>query len=201
MHKKNIFHFKPITIILLIISTIILLIYSLANDKALDPIKYFSYLYSTFSLIVVLFNIKRLYLYLKNGFLNTNIFKNTERLLYKNKLIKKYFKDVNFKTLINLCFSAIINFSFIFIKFTNGIINKSVWFVSLALYYFLLTLVKIVLLNNLRKFDKKKEYKIYRNVGYFIMALNVALVIMIIQMVNSNVTVVYEGYIIYLTAF
>ena len=33
------------------------------------------------------------------------------------------------------------------------------------------------------------------------MALNVALVIMIIQMVNSNVAVVYEGYIIYLTAF
>lgn len=201
MNKKNMFHFKPITIILLIISTIILLVYSLAYNKALEPIKYFSYLYSSFVLVVVLFNTKRFYSYLKNGFINTNIFKNTKKLLYRSKLIKKYFEDVNFKTLINLCFSAIINFSFIFIKFTNGILNKSVWFVSLALYYFLLTLVKIVLLNNLRKFDKKKEYKIYRNVGYFIMALNVALVIMIIQMVNSNVAVVYEGYIIYLTAF
>ena len=201
MNKKNKFHFKPITIVLLIISTIVLLIYSLAYDKALDPIKYFSYLYSTFSLIVVLLNTKRFYSYLKHVFLNTNIFKNTKKLLYKSKLIKKYFEDVNFKTLINLCFSAVINFSFLFIKFTNGILNKSVWFVSLALYYFLLTLVKIALLNNLRKFDKEKEYKIYRNVGYFIMVLNVALVIMIIQMVNSNVAVIYEGYIIYLTAF
>ena len=200
MNKKNKFYFRPITIVLLIISTIILLVYSLSYDKALNPIKYFSYLYSTFSLIVVLLNIKRFYSYIKHGFLNTNIFKNTKKLLYKSKLIKKYFEDVSFKTLINLCFSAIINFSFIFIKFTNGILNKSVWFVSLALYYFLLTLIKIVLLNNLRKYDKKKEYKIYRKVGYFIMALNVALVIMIVQSVNSNVAVVYEGYIIYLTA-
>ena len=195
------FQFKPITILFFVISTIILLIYSLGYKNALEPIKYFSYLYSTFSLIVVLLNTKRFYSYLKDGFLNTNIFKNTKKLLYKSKLIKKYFEDINFKTLINLCFSAVINFSFIFIKFTDGLLNRSIWFVSFSLYYFLLTIVRIILLNNIRKFNKKKEYMIYRNVGYFIMILNVALVIMIIQMVNDNVAVVYEGYIIYLTAF
>ena len=42
MNKKNIFHFNPPIILFLIISTIILLTYSLAYDKALEPIKYFS---------------------------------------------------------------------------------------------------------------------------------------------------------------
>ena len=200
MNKKNIFHFKPTIILLLIISTIILLVYSLAYDKALDFIKYFSYLYSTFSLMVVIFNIKRLYLYIKSIFFKTKWFNSTKKLLYKNKIIKKYFEDVKFKTLINLCISVIINFGFIFIKLINGITNKSVWFISLALYYFLLTLIKIILLNNLRKYDEKKENKIYRNVGYFIMALNIALVIMIIQMIRTNVAIIPKGYIIYLTA-
>ena len=35
MNKKNKFHFKPITIVLLIISTIILLVYSLTVCKLL----------------------------------------------------------------------------------------------------------------------------------------------------------------------
>lgn len=201
MNKNNMFQFKPITILFFVISTIILLIYSLGYENALEPIKYFSYLYSTFSLIVFLFNVKRLYLYLKSCIVDSNIFKSIKKILYNNILIRKYFEDINFKTLINLCFSSIINLSFIFIKFTDGLLNRSIWFVSLSLYYFLLTIVRIILLNNIRKFNKKKEYMIYRNVGYFIMILNVALVIMIIQMVNDNVAVVYEGYIIYLTAF
>ncbi len=201
MNRNNMFHFKPITILFFVISTIILLIYSLGYKDALEPIKYFSYLYSTFSLIVFLFNVKRIYLYLKSCIVDSNIFKSIKKILYNNILIRKYFEDINFKTLINLCFSSIINLSFIFIKFTDGLLNRSIWFVSLSLYYFLLTIVRIILLNNIRKFNKEKEYMIYRNVGYFIMILNVALVIMIIQMVNDNVAVVYEEYIIYLTAF
>lgn len=74
--NKSKFQYKPIFILFLIISTTILLIYSLGNDKAVSFIKYFSYLYSTISLIVVLFNIKRFYLYIKSNILNT------KRLLY-----------------------------------------------------------------------------------------------------------------------
>lgn len=198
--KKKLFQFKPITIILLVITTIILLVYSLGYKNALPFIQYFSYLYSTFSLIVVLSNIKRLYLYTKNNILNTKFYKNTKKSLYKHKYIKKYFEDVRFKNLINLCLSSIINFSFIFIKFVDGINNKSIWFISLSVYYFLLTLIKLFLLNNLRKYDNEKEFNVYRNIGYFIMVLNIALVIMIIQMVKSNVAIIPKGYIIYLTA-
>lgn len=76
--------------------------------------------------MVVIFNIKRFYLYLKNNILKTKLYNNIKKLLYKNKYIKKYFEDVKFKILINLCISAFINFSFIFIKFTNGILNRSI---------------------------------------------------------------------------
>ena len=89
---------------------------------------------------------------------------------------------------------------FIFIKFVDGVNNKSVWFISLSVYYFILTLIKLFLLNNLRKYNEKREFIVYRNVGYFIMILNIALGTMIIQMISSNVAVIPSGYIIYLTA-
>lgn len=200
MRKKNYLQFKPIVILFLIISTIILLVYSLGVKGSSAFIKYFSYLYSAFSLVVVFGNVKRFYFYIKEKFLKNKIYKNIRDTLYKNRYVKKYFEDIRFRNLVNLCLSLVINFTFIFIKFINGIRNKSVWFISLALYYFLLIIIKVVLLNNLRKYDKIQEYRVYRTVGCFLMILNIILVIMIIQMVRSNVAVVYGGYIVYITA-
>lgn len=198
--KNKLFQFKTTTILFLVITTIILLIYSLSYENAIFVIKYFSYLYSTFCLIVVLFNIKRFYLYVKNNVVSTKIYNNSKNTLYKNRYIKKYFDDLRFRNLINLCVSMAINFSFIFIKFVDGINNKSMWFISLSIYYFLLTIIKLFLLNNLIKNGDKKEYIVYRNIGYFIMILNIALVIVIIQMVRVNVAIIPDRYIIYLTA-
>ena len=199
--KKKLLQFKQSTIILFAITTIILLVYSLGYKNAIPYIKYFSYLYSTFSLIVVILNTKRFHLYIKNKILNTNVYKGIKTNLYRNKYIEKYFEDLKFKNLINLCLSSIINFSFIFIKFVDGINSKSIWFVSLSVYYFILTLIKLFLLSNLKDYEQKKEYIVYRNIGYFLMPLNIALVVMIIQMVRTNVAVIPEGYIIYATAF
>lgn len=200
MKKKSIFKFKPITIFLLIITATILLVYSLGYNKANNIINYFSYLYSALVLIIIIFNIKRLYLFIKESINNNILYKKIKTFLYKYKYIRKYFEDIRFKNLINLCLSSIVNFSFIFIKFVDGINNKSIWFISLSIYYFLLTLIKLFLLNNLRKYNNKKEYIVYRNIGYFIMILNIALVVMIFQMVSSNVAIIPKRYMIYLTA-
>ena len=191
---------KPIIIILLIISTVMLLIYSLGVEDANEIIKYFSFLYSAISLIIVICNIKRFYRYVKNKIINTRIYSNSKKKLYKNKYIEKYFEDIRFKNIVNLCLSSVINFSFIFIKFVDGINNRSLWFISLSIYYFLLTIIRLFLLNNLRKFDKEKEYIVYKRIGYFIMIINIALVIMILQMVRTNVALAQARYIMYLTA-
>ena len=119
---------------------------------------------------------------------------------YKIKIIRRYFEDIRFKNLVILCFSSIINFSFIFIKFVNGVTSKSIWFVSLSIYYFLLIVIKLFLLNNLKNFNKNKEYVVYKRVGYFIMILNILLIIMIIQMIRSNSIIKSDPYIVYLTA-
>lgn len=200
MTKKRLFHYNPVIIFLLIITTIGLLIYSLGYEDARHFIQYFSYLYSTYSLIVVIFNIKRLYLFIKTNLLNTGLYKKTKNKLYKYKYLQKYFEDIRYRNMINLCLSSVIDFSFIFIKFVDGITSKSIWFISLAVYYFIITIIRLFLLNNLRKLDDNKEFIIYRNTGYLIMTLNIALVIMIFQMIRTNVAVVPSGYIIYLTA-
>lgn len=200
MQKNKRFQYKISIIIFLVISTIFLLSYSLGTNNPNSLIKYFSYLYSTYTFIVIIFNIKRFYLYFKSKLFNAKVYKKIKAFLYKNKYLKKYFEDIRFKNIVNLCASAIINLTFIFLKFINGILNKSVWFISLSLYYFILTLTKIILLNSLKEYKKEIEYKVYCHIGWFIMVLNIALVIMIIQMVKSNVAIVYGGYVIYLTA-
>lgn len=189
-------------IVFYIISTIILLIYSLGYEKAIEWVKYFTYLYSTYSLIVVIVNLKRFHLFLKNKMINTNTYKNIKSLLYKNKTIEKYFTDKKFMNLINLNLSTIINFIFIFLKFRDGVVYKSSWFISLSIYYLILTITKIFLLRKLNENkDIKYEYAVYRSTGYLLMALNLILAGMTIQMIIKDVSQVYEGNIIFASAF
>lgn len=198
---KRIISLKPIFIFLLIILTILLLKYSLSNENAISFIKYFTYLFSTFVLIVSVMNIKRAYLYIKKKITSINFYKTIKNKLFENKYTKKYFSDKKYKNLLNLYIGITINLVFIILKFKDGIIYKSLWFISLAVYYILLVITKYFLLANLKKtHSEKDEYRIYRNIGFFLLILNLALTIMIIQMVAKNVAIIYDDHVIYLSA-
>ena len=195
MENRKLLNFKYSTIIFLIISTTLLLIYSLGIKEANKIIVYFSYLYSSFSLVVVIYNTKRFSLYLKTQIKETKIYVNYKNKIYKNKYIKRYFIDIRYKNLINLSISSTINLCFILINFINGVSSKSFWFISISLYYFILTIVKIILFTDLKNHNNK-----YRNIGYFILLLNIVLVIMIVQLVRTKVPTMNNEYMVYLNA-
>ena len=195
MENRKLLNFKYSTIIFLIISTTLLLIYSLGIKEANKIIVYFSYLYSSFSLVVVIYNTKRFSLYLKTQIKETKIYVNYKNKIYKNKYIKRYFIDIRYKNLINLSISSTINLCFILINFINGVSSKSFWFISISLYYFILTIVKIILFTDLKNHNNK-----YRNIGYFILLLNIVLVIMIVQLVRTKVPTINNEYLVYLNA-
>ncbi len=198
MKKKYYLH--PIIIFLLIISTIILLIYSLGTKNPIEVIRYFSFLYSTIVLIITILNIKRFYLYIKAIIINSKAYQHTKNKLFNIKIIRKYFEDLRFKNLINLSLSTIFNLIFIFINFINGIINKSLWFTSLSIYYLFLTIIKIYLLTNFKSSTKSTENNIYKYVGYLLMLLNLILSGVMVQMIIKNKAVADNSYMIYLNA-
>jgi len=198
MKKK--YYLNPIIIFLLIISTIILLIYSLGTKNPIEVIRYFSFLYSTIVLIITILNIKRFYLYIKAIIINSKAYQHTKNKLFNIKIIRKYFEDLRFKNLINLSLSTIFNLIFIFINFINGIINKSLWFTSLSIYYLFLTIIKIYLLTNFKSSTKSTENNIYKYVGYLLMLLNLILSGVMVQMIIKNKAVADNSYMIYLNA-
>lgn len=198
MKKK--YYLNPIIIFLLIISTIILLIYSLGTKNPIEVIRYFSFLYSTIVLIITILNIKRFYLYIKATIINSKAYQHTKNKLFNIKIIRKYFEDLRFKNLINLSLSTIFNLIFIFINFINGIINKSLWFTSLSIYYLFLTIIKIYLLTNFKSSTKSTENNIYKYVGYLLMLLNLILSGVMVQMIIKNKAVADNSYMVYLNA-
>ena len=199
--KNKILFPKPIIILFYILSTILLLIYSLALSNPLEPIKYFSYLYSTYCLVIVISNTKRFARYLKTKITNGKLYSKIKKNLYKNAKIKQYCTDKIYRIRVNLILATIMNFIFIFLKLHDGIKYHSNWFISFAIYYIALTITRIYLLTKYnKKWKRKEEYKVYKRTGYIMMILNLILTGMIIQMIRKNVATLYPGHVIYLSA-
>ena len=73
------------------------------------------------------------------------------------------------------------------------------WPLSLAFYYYFLSILRGSLLIN--HFREKDERKVYRWMGYFLLALNIPLMGMTLLMIKNNNGFVYSGTLIYAMAF
>jgi len=121
--------------------------------------------------------------------------------LRENEHVACYLGDPIYRTKINLYFGAAVNFVYIFIKFFTGIALRSEWLVVFALYYVVLTGLRISLVNYVRRsevrHDLMAEYRRYRLVGMLLVPMNIVLSIIIARMIGHNETVDYPGVLIY----
>lgn len=197
----QVLHPKTGRILFLVITTVILLIYSQGFTGAFQPVCYFSYLYSAYTLVVVILNIKKFYRFLRKKIIAGQLFVKVRDRLCKVETIDRYFHDKRFKSQIHLYLSVGINGIFIVIKLREGIRYHSLWFISFAVYYILLIMIRFFLLTQFRKkYDMVYEYRVYRSVGCFLMILNLVLTGIIIQTIVKNVATVYKGNVIYASA-
>ncbi len=186
--QKILFPGKAIMISLVIISAV-LLTCIFAFDFKYKTFAYPSYILSAYTLITICLtaykHIKRSIVMIEN----------------KNEHVRRYLNDISFRTHVSLYTSLVINVVYAIAKFFSGIFYHSVWFGSIAVYYFCLAVIRFMLLQhaNRKAFGKDliSEYKQSWICGVVLMVLNLALTGMVILVITENHTYTYPGTMIY----
>lgn len=193
MHK---FLFPNICIIiLLVILSVFLLVYSFSEAGEESIIAYISYFISAYTLTVVCFNV-------------IPIIKKLKTVLHENKYTSLYINNAETRAKISLYTGFAINIIYSLFKLATGFIYHSVWEGAVAAYYIVLTLIRFILLTSNRRIVKKSEtntrfiyeFKSYRLVGICLFILNIAMSGMVIQMIWQNKSYEYPGTMIYMSA-
>ncbi len=113
---------------------------------------------------------------------------------------EKYMTDVRFRAGVSLYQGFFINLLYIFMKLVSGILYRSAWFVALAVYYFLLAVMRFLLVRRLNVQDEVSELRRYRLCGVMLLFMNQALAGIVIFMVHRNQGFDYSGVLIYAMA-
>ncbi len=199
--KNKLITIRPVWLLVLVASATGLLVYALGEYQAPDLIKYFTYLYSTFVLIVLCANLPRTMRYALRKTKCSRIYRKIKALLFHFRPIRQYFTDLKLKHQVDLSISTMTNFAFNIFRLGDGVMRGAVWEISLAVYYLFLVMLKTTLLWNFRYFDKEGEKKIYRRSGVLLLGLGLLLMGMITQMVLRPTGKSYSGNLmIYLVA-
>lgn len=195
---KKIGKLSPIPTLLISIPSFILVIYVLTNDIKNKGISYIAYTLSAYALIITITGIIGIVQWIRQEIKNHPL---VEKVL-DIPLFKKYLKEVAFRTETSLYQGLFINLLYVIIKFGSGIYYDSAWFIALAVYYFLLAVMRFSLLHHVRKRKENRisELKRYRFCGIILLFMNQALAVIVFIVVKQNKGFEYSGVLIYAMA-
>ena len=150
-------------------------------------LRYGSYLASAYALIITVAAAVK---FVRNNPINDKI--------RSTKIGEKYFSDSVFRGKVSLGVGLAINLVYIAIKLVSGIVYRSPWFISLAVYYILLATVRLGLIRPAS--GEKAELRRCRFCGIVLLLMNLALAGIVIFIVRRNEHFSYPGYLIYAMA-
>lgn len=179
-------------IVLFVLITIPLLIYSLGYQNVNPVIAYVSYFFSAYTLTVALMQMPLIMKWVKKG-------------LYANRYSSLYLSEPLLRAKISLYAGLVINVLYAVFKFLAGIYYRSFWLGAIAVYYVILSIIRFGLVKRERKLSKQEaskekrlhELKSYRFCGYLMLLLHVAVAGLVIQMIWQNKSYSYPGFLIY----
>ena len=127
-----------------------------------------------------------------------------KRLLHSFSLSHRYLTDDYFKVWSSLLLSFLINLGFGIFKLVYAALYVSFWDGALAIYNILLCAVRFYLLrrvsNGTQAQDRNRELRQYRVTGAFLIALDAALGVIAVQIVQHGHSYHYPGTLIYVVA-
>lgn len=182
---KKILYPKTYILLIGLLTIIISLIYLIFYNGFGSSISYILYLIMTYFLIVIcirIYNIIRFKI---------------DRFIDNNKYLKEYKNNHELRYKISLFISLTLNIIYSIFKLLSGIIIKSFWFISFALYYFLLIILRLNIAREEIKDNSnlKNEFIKYRKTGIILLFTNVILTIIILIIVNQKIMKVYPDWI------
>jgi len=100
--------------------------------------------------------------------------------------VVRYKSDAKLRVKISLYIAVFINMIYAILQFGLGLEHNSLWFYSIAAYYFLLVLVRFFLLRDVRGLrpgeDVESEFKRYRFCGIILLIMHEVLVVIVFFM-------------------
>ncbi len=167
-----------------------LLIYIFTFHLEDTPLAYISYLLSTYALIIFIIWFCKICEFSNNA-------------IKKSKPYELYKKHELSITKFSLAFATLLHFIYGIFKLGAGIYYMSWWFVTFAIYYLILCLMKLSIVKDIKNEvgkDLKSEYKKLRLTGIILLFLNLILSGIIVLIIKQNREITYAGFIIYIVA-
>lgn len=195
---KKLFCLQPIPTLLISVPSYVLVIYALVEENVNPAAAYISYFLSAYALIITITGITGIVRFVRQGIDSHPLVRKALGI----PMVSKYFKEDLFRAEAALYQGFFINLLYAGIKMFSGILYRSVWFITLAVYYILLAIMRASLLHYVRKNGKNKvsEWRRYRLCGIILLFMNVALAGIVILVVRQNSGFEYPGMLIYVMA-
>ena len=166
------------------------LIYVLLKGKNSMP-AYMIYCMSAYCLTIWMFPLPRLFRKAK-----ANIMHRLTGTVFGGK----YIGDLAFRGSVSIWQGMMVNFLYVVFRIFVGIRYASVWFLTIAIYYLLLGVMRLSLILDYRNRNAKSELLCYRRTAWLLFLLNIPMGGMIVLMVLTDSGFSYPGYVIYLSA-
>lgn len=168
----------PHVAIVVVLTTISILglIYSFAFNNPIPFLQYTSYIISAYTLTIICFRLPY-------------VIKKIITFSESNKLILRYKTDVEYRNKISLYTSTSTNTLSMLFYLTMGIINHSLWFYTLTIYYVLLSIIRFFLLKDIHsnyESNIKQQWRRYRYCGVVLISINIALAIITFFVIRYN---------------
>lgn len=195
---KKLFCLPPVPTLLISIPAYGLVIYALTGENVEPIIAYIAYFLSAYALIITVIGITGVSRFIRQGIGKHPLVKKMLGI----PLVNRYLKEDMFRAETALYQGFFINLLYAGIKMFSGILYRSVWFITLAVYYVLLAVMRAALLHYVRKSgrDKISEWRRYRLCGIILLFMNFALSGLVILVVHQNSGFEYPGMLIYIMA-
>ena len=196
---KKLFFRPPLQTVIIAFPSFALVIYVLIGHIG-GPLAYLSYLLSAYALIITLTGFPNIVRAIREYVANHPLAKNILRVPF----IKRFREDVRFRTEVSLHQGFTINLLYIVVKMASGVYYRSLWFISLAVYYALLAVMRFLLLYRRTgpkgTLSQEIELHRYRLCGVSLLFMNAALAGIVAFMVHQNRGYDYPGVLIYAMA-
>lgn len=165
-----------------------------------DWLAYLAYMLSAYALVVSVTGLWRLVSFLRRDMERHPLVK----AFRDSAFYSRYFQNRLSRAELALYQGFFMNLLYILLKLVSGLYFRSVWFLSLAVYYMLLAWMRFLLLRHVRKNPVGKnmeaELRCYRRCGAVLLIMNLALAMIVAFVVYQNEGYEYPGMLIYAMA-
>lgn len=189
---RKLLFLPAVVLVIFVILTVGLLIYSLGYENANPVIVYFSYAFSAYTLTVVVIRIPTLACAVRRG-------------LYANKYSNKYLSESDFRAKVSLYIGNSMNVLYTIMHLVTGVLYSSVWSCALSGYYLVLLVIRLGLARKEQsrfQIADAEERRVYElkgccTCGKWLFLLNAAVSVLVIQMIWQNQYYDYPGIMVY----